>query len=439
MSNWHWLHGTDLTERTINSPFTTQHQSFLTRLTRHLNTVDNYILLGYCSVMYDFKKDLIQIKQAGLYRDLLTIHSQSAPKTVVDGREMLMMASNDYLGLCFHSRMKKMAQQALKKWGTGAGSARLISGNMSLFSDLEKKLASFKATEDALVYSTGYMANAGILSALGGGEDVIYSDELNHASIIDGCRLSRARVEIYRHRDMAALESLLKKGKKYGKRIIVTDGVFSMDGDIAPVPALVDLTQRHEAILIVDDAHATGVLGERGRGTLEHFHLCGTTDTVIMGTMGKAMGCFGAFIAGGRDLKKFLVNCSRSFIFTTALPPSVLASALEALQIIKKEPERRQRLRDNYSFFRKALNELGFNTLESETQIIPIMMGSSVTALDFARHLFDKGLFIQAIRPPAVPEGSARLRLTVMATHTMEDIKQALAILEKAGKRFRII
>jgi 8-amino-7-oxononanoate synthase len=390
-------------------------------------------------MMLNFKNDLNNIKAAGLYRKLLTIGSQSAPKVVVEGREMLMMSSNDYLGLCSHPRMKKLAGDALQQWGTGSGASRLISGNVSLFSDLEEKLARFKETEDALVFSSGYMANAGLLTALTGKEDIIYSDKLNHASIIDGCRLSRARVETYPHRDTDALESLLQKGVAYRRRIIVTDGVFSMDGDIAPVPAQVELAEKYDAVLIVDDAHGTGVLGQKGKGTLEHFGLCGNKNVIIMGTMGKALGCFGAFVAGSTELKELLINRARSFIFTTALPPSVVASAQVALQIIEEEPERRQQLRENFSFFKKALNEMGFNTLESQTQIIPIMIGDPQTTVDMAGSLLDEGIFIQAIRPPTVPEGSSRLRITVMATHTMDDLKQALAILEKTGRKFRII
>lgn len=401
--------------------------------------VDNPFIAGYSFWMHTLKEDLIQTERAGLYRKLINVFSPSASRVVVDGREMLMLASNDYLGLCAHPRIKKRIVQTLQEWGAGSGASRLISGNVSLFSDLEKKLADFKQTEDALVFSTGYMANIGLLSALGERGDVIYSDELNHASIIDGCRLSRARVEIYPHRDMDVLESLLKKGSDYRRRIIVTDGVFSMDGDIAPVASLIGLAEKYAALLIVDDAHGTGVLGQHGKGTLEHFGLCDTAHTIIMGTMGKALGCFGAFVAGSTELKQFLVNRARSFIFTTALPPANVAAALEALQIVEEEPERRQRLRENFSFLQRSLNEMGFNTLESETQIIPIMIGPPETAVAMARYLFDENIFIQAIRPPTVPEGSSRLRITVTATHTVEDLKQALDVLEKAGKRFRVI
>jgi 8-amino-7-oxononanoate synthase len=384
------------------------------------------------------EEELKQIEEAGLYRKLLQVSSQSGPRVTIDGKEMLMMASNDYLGLCADPRIKQSAAKAIPYWGVGSGASRLISGNTAIFRELEKQLAEFKQTEDALVFSTGYMANLGLLSTLAQEEDIIYSDELNHASIIDGCRLSRAKAEVFPHRNMDALESMLKGGAVFRRRIIVTDGVFSMDGDLAPLPRLYDLAQKYEAILIVDDAHATGVLGKHGGGTAEHFGLDGKMG-IIMGTMGKAMGCFGAFIAGSRLLKEFLINRSRSFIFTTALPALLVASALEALQIIKQEPHRRALLWENVSFFRKGLKSLGFNTLDSVTQIIPLWIGEASLATAMARHLMQEGLFIQAIRPPTIPEGSSRLRITVMATHTREDLDFAIGVLAKIGRKLKII
>lgn len=384
------------------------------------------------------KEDLIQISEAGLYRKLLQVRSQSGPRVSIDGKEMLMLSSNDYLGLCSHPRLKQSAKKALNNWGVGSGAARLISGNMIIFQELEKRLATFKRTEDVLIFSTGYMANLGLLSALGQREDIIYSDELNHASIIDGCRLSRAKVEVFPHKNTTALASLLKKGAQFRRRLIITDGVFSMDGDLAPLDQLVELARRYEALLIVDDAHGTGVLGENGHGTVEHFGLDGNVD-IIMGTMGKALGCFGAFVAGSKQLKEFLINRARSFIFTTALPPATVATALEALRIITEEPERRKRLWENVSFFREALQSLGFNTLESATQIIPLWVGETSLALNMASFLMKKGVFIQAIRPPTVPGGSARLRITIMATHTRKDLEFALVALEKTGRKFNII
>jgi len=389
--------------------------------------------------MLSFTNELQQIRQAGLYRVLREACSQSGPKVNIAGREMLMMASNDYLGLCSHPRVVKKAQQAMETWGAGSGAARLVSGNISLFDDLEQKLAAFKETEDSLVFSTGYMANIGLLSALAGSGDVIYSDELNHASIIDGCRLSGARIEVFPHRDAGALEDLLRKAARYRRKIIITDGVFSMDGDIAPLPLLMELANRYDAFLIVDDAHGTGVLGEQGRGTLEHLDLCANGSVAIMGTMGKAMGGFGAFVAGTSELKQFLINRSRSFIFTTALPPSVVASAIEALDVLQKEPERRMQLHKNHLFFRNGLKALGFNILGSTTHIVPVMVGDPETAVAMADYILGEDVFILAIRPPTVPEKSSRLRITVMATHTRGDLEQALEVLERAGRKFGII
>jgi len=389
--------------------------------------------------MFTLDEELLHIEQAGLYRKLRIMHSPSGPRVVIDGREMVMLASNDYLGLCSHPRMIRRSQDALNAWGTGSGAARLICGNHALFPELEKKIAAFKQTEDALVFSTGYMANTGLLAALAGSQDAIYSDELNHASIIDGCRLSRASVEIYPHRDIAVLESMLIHGSGFRRRIIVSDGVFSMNGDIAPVPDLLGLARRYDAFLIIDDAHGTGVTGQSGRGTLEHFGLCGSPDIITVGTLGKALGCFGAFIAGSRQLKALLINRCRSFMFTTALPASLAASALEALEIIEDEPERRLQLAQNSAFMRSGLRSLGFNTLASETQIMPVIIGPPGEAVAISKHLFDKDIFIQAIRPPTVPEGSARLRITVTATHTQADLEIALDALKEAGKRFGVL
>jgi len=385
-----------------------------------------------------FHQDLIQLEEEGLYRQLRTISAQKGPRVTVDGKELLVMASNDYLGFCYHPALQQAAQKALNTWGAGSGSSRLISGNTAIFRDLEKKIAQLKGTEDALVFSTGYMANMGLLTAVAEKDDVIYSDALNHASIIDGCRLSRAQVEIFPHRDTDALETLLKKRKQFRRRFIITDGVFSMDGDLAPLPRLTELATAYSAQLIVDDAHGTGVLGSRGGGTAQHFGLEGKI-AIIMGTMGKALGCFGAFVAGSSELREYLINRARTFIFTTALPPAVIASALAAIELIAKEPQKRQALWDNVSFFRKGLKDIGFNTLESTTHIIPVFVGDSHMAMRLSNDLMEEGLFIQAIRPPTVPEGAARLRITVMATHSKKDLTRALEILEKAGKKHKII
>jgi 8-amino-7-oxononanoate synthase len=385
-----------------------------------------------------FHQDLIQLKESGLYRELKNILSPAGTRVIVDGKELLMLASNDYLGYCSHPGIKQAAQKALHTWGAGSGAARLISGNAAICRDLEKKIARLKGTEDALVFSTGYMANIGLLSAVAEKNDVIFSDALNHASIIDGCRLSRAQVEIFPHRDTDALEALLKKSRQFRRRFIVTDGVFSMDGDLAPLPRLAELARAYSAQLIVDDAHGTGVLGSRGGGIAEHFGLEGQVD-IIMGTMGKALGCFGAFVAGSGELRDYLINRARTFIYTTALPPAVIAGAIEALELLEKEPQTRQALQDNAAFFRKGLQERGFNISASTTQIIPVLVGDAQTAMRLASDLMEEGLFIQAIRPPTVPEGSARLRITLMATHTKKDLTRALEILDSVGKRYNLI
>jgi 8-amino-7-oxononanoate synthase len=388
--------------------------------------------------MGPFKQDLAQITQAGRYRKLREISSSKGPRVIIGGKTVLLMASNDYLGFCSHPAIKKAAQDAISVWGTGSGASRLISGNISLLRELEAQLASLKKTEDALVFSTGYMANIGLLSVVGEAGDVIYSDELNHASIIDGCRMSRAHVEVYPHKDTERLATLLKQGQQFRRRTIVTDGVFSMDGDLAPLPRLVELARAHAAMIIVDDAHATGVLGKQGGGTAEHFGLHGEVD-IIMGTMGKALGCFGAFVAGSGELRELLINRARPFIFTTALPPAVVASAREALRLLDKEPEWRKALWKNVDFFKKGLQAHGFSTHDSATPIIPIVVGDASLAVTISESLLQEGLFIQAIRPPTVPEGSSRLRITVSAAHTKEDLSSALSILEKVGKKHNII
>jgi 8-amino-7-oxononanoate synthase len=401
--------------------------------------VDNRPRVGYRHAMLNLSHELTSLQQAGLYRRMVRLASASGPRVIIDGRQVLLLASNDYLGLAAHPRMKARAQEATGRWGTGSGASRLISGNTTLLDELEVALARFKETEAALVFNTGYMANAGLLQALAGPEDVIFSDELNHASIIDGCRLSHARIKVYPHRDTQILEELLKKCSHARRRIIITDGVFSMDGDLAPLPELATLSSRYDSVLIVDDAHGTGALGPTGRGTLEHFGLAGRPDIIVMATLGKALGSFGACIAGSRDLREYLINRARSFIFTTALPPAAAAAALEALQILEDEPDLRNRLADNADFMRAGLSALGFNTLDSRTQIIPLLIGDPGKAVTMAGRLFEKGLFIQAIRPPTVPQGSSRLRITVMADHTRQDLAWALDILAKTGRELNII
>ena len=389
--------------------------------------------------MLNLENELDALRSEGLYRSLRPLAGATGPRVTVQGRELLLLASNDYLGLAAHPRMIASIRKAAVQWGAGSGASRLVSGSTTLAEELEQALARFKGTETALVFNSGYAANLGLLQALAGPGDVIFSDELNHASIIDGCRLSRARTEIYPHRDAGALEGLLRESAGGGRRIIVTDGVFSMDGDLAPLPELLDLARRYGCALIIDDAHGTGALGRTGRGTLEHFGIAWAPDIIVMGTFGKALGSFGAFAACSGVVRRYLINRARSFIFTTALPPAVLASAAEALAIVDDEPGLLGMLAENAAFMREGLRSRGFNILGSCTHIMPIVAGAPERAVAMADRLFAAGMFLQAIRPPAVPPGSSRLRLTVMAGHTRQDLAWALERITEAGREIGII
>ncbi len=384
-----------------------------------------------------FEKELSDIKNKGLYRRLRLVESEQASKVVIEGKEVILLSSNNYLGLANHPKIKEAAKKAVDKYGAGSGAARLISGNCILYKELEEKIAAFKKTEAALVFGSGYLANIGILSTVAGEGDLILSDELNHASIIDGCRLSRAEKIIYRHKDTKHIEEILSKNRS--KRIlIVTEAVFSMDGDIAPLPEIIDIAKRYNAMVMVDDAHATGVLGKRGRGTAEHFGIEKGID-IYMGTLGKALGCYGAYAAGDRGLIEFLINKARGFIFTTALPPSVLASAIKAIEILDEEPNLIKKLWGNRNYLLDGLRNIGLNTMRCETPIIPILIGNAEKALKMSEGLFEEGIYAPAIRPPTVPENTCRLRLAVMAAHTKEDLDIALKAFEKVGKALNII
>ncbi len=352
-------------------------------------------------------------------------------------RELLMLASNNYLGLANDPRITRAIADAAIADGGGSGASRHISGSMSLHETLENRLAAFKGTEAAVLYNTGYMANVGIISALVGPEDAVFSDELNHASIIDGCRMSGAAKEIYRHSDMADLERRLSRSRARHK-LVVTDAVFSMDGDLAKLREIVDLARRHNAWTMVDEAHATGVFGRSGRGLVDHFGLTGKID-VIMGTLGKALGGFGAFAAGSRKLVDFLINRSRMLIFTTALPPEVCAGSLAALGILEQEPERIARLHQLSAGFRDRLKEAGLDLCGSVTPIVPVRIGPEEKTLAIARELWNEGIFAIAIRPPTVPEGTCRIRTTVMATHTEADLAGAAARIVAACRRHGVI
>ncbi len=371
------------------------------------------------------EEELKEIKGKGLYRSLRLIEGEQGPEVSLEGKRVVMLCSNNYLGLANHPRLKEAAIEAVKKYGIGSGASRLISGNMELHEELERKIAGFKYTEAALAFSSGYFCNIGVIDCLMGKGDLILSDEFNHASIVDGCRLSRAQVRIYPHKDLNVLEEELKRLKGYRRKLIVTDGVFSMDGDLAPLPEIVELANKYEAMTMVDEAHATGVMGEGGRGCVEYFGLEGKID-IQMGTLGKALGCSGAYVAGERELIDYLINRARSFIFTTALPPPVCAAAIAAIDIVTQDHQLRNRLWENTKFFREGLSQTELPVGKSETPIIPIVIGESSTTMRMCEILLQRGIYAQGIRPPTVPEGSSRIRTTVMATHNREHLNRAL-------------
>ncbi|MGR3311081.1 MAG: 8-amino-7-oxononanoate synthase [Candidatus Brocadiales bacterium] len=384
----------------------------------------------------DFLIDkLKELKESGLFRDLKTVEGAQEPFLKIDGKRYLSFCSNNYLGLASHPKVMQAATEAIEKYGWGAGASRLVSGNTALHERLEEEIALFKHTEDSIVFPTGYMANIGAICSLVSQGDIVIGDILNHASIVDGCRQSGATFRFYPHCDMNKLEHILRKASEYRKRLIVTDSVFSMDGDIAPLPEIVDLAQRYNAMTMIDEAHGTGVFGKGGRGVAEHFNLEGRID-VVMGTLSKAMGSLGGFVAGSRDLAAYLRNRARSFMYTTALPPAVCAASIAALRLIQEEPSLREMLWRNASCVEEGLKKIGLykgvgaycNTpmLTQKGPIFPIIIGESRRALEVSNQLFEENIFIPAIRPPTVPEGTSRLRLTVMSTHTPEHIHKLI-------------
>jgi 8-amino-7-oxononanoate synthase len=361
---------------------------------------------------------------ADLRRTLRRIDSAQDTWVTLDGRRVLMLCSNNYLGLANHPALIEAACAAARDHGVGAGASRLVSGSMRRHHELEERLAAFKGTEAALLFNSGYHANLGVIAALAGEGDLILSDQLNHASIIDGCRLSRAQVFVYRHCDLDSLETGLRRLAR--RKLIVTDSVFSMDGDVAPLRGIAALADRYGAMVMVDEAHATGVLGPSGAGAVE---MLGVRDaiTVQMATLGKALGCFGAFVAGRRDLVDWLANVARSFVYTTALPPPVVAAAGAALTLIEAEPERRGRILALADHLAAGLRRLGYRVPETRTPIVPVLVGDPSETMSLCERLLANGVFVQGIRPPTVPPGTARLRATTMATHDRSDVELAIA------------
>jgi len=378
--------------------------------------------------------ELQAIKNAALYRRLRRVENEQGPTLILDGREVINFSSNNYLGIANHPALAKAAKQAIDRYGCGAGASRLISGNMALHEELENRLAKFKGTEAALVFNSGFQANTGILSALTGETDAILSDALNHASIIDGCRLSRAKTFVYAHCDLNGLETGLKQAAGARRKLIVTETIFSMDGDEAPLAAIVELAEKYDAWVMVDEAHATGIFGARGAGVVAKLGL-GDRVLVQMGTLGKALGGFGAYVAGSRALRELLINRCRSFIFTTALPPSIMATALAAIDLVEREPERREALWDNCRQLADGLRKIGFSLGEIQSPILPLVIGDAENCMRLSEQLLERGVFAQGIRPPTVPAGTSRLRITLMATHTREHIEKALAAFEDLKKQ----
>jgi 8-amino-7-oxononanoate synthase len=370
--------------------------------------------------------DLTRIREKDLFRVLTELETGQAPEITIDGKSYILLGSNGYLGLSVDPVVKKAASEALEKYGTGSGGSRLVSGNTDLHHELEDRIARFKKTEAAILFSSGYLANVGTVSSLVGEGDVVYSDELNHASIIDGCRLSKADIKIYQHLDADHLESLLREDSdRKCRKLVVTDTVFSMDGDIAPLPEITGLSEKYGAMLMVDEAHATGVLGRRGSGATEHFGVEARVP-VVMGTLSKAVGSLGGYVAGSRRLVDFIRNRVRSYIFDTSLPAPSLAASLAAIDIIENEPERRERLWTLIRRFKSGIEGMGLRVMPSDSAIIPVLVGEAAPALRFASVLRERGVYTPAVRPPSVPPGMCRIRVTIMATHTEDQIDAAL-------------
>jgi glycine C-acetyltransferase len=380
-----------------------------------------------------------ELKQRGTYFRLRVLEDEQGPVCTYDGRRVINLASNNYLGLCEHPKLREAAIEAIRKYGVGSGAVRTIAGTMRIHMELEEKIAAFKGVKACVVFQSGFTANAGTVSSILGKDDFILSDELNHASIIDGARLSRAKIKVFRHKDVAHCEELLKEVQNEpGRKLIITDGVFSMDGDIGPVDQLCGLAEKYGALMMVDDAHASGVLGRNGRGSVDHFHCTDRVD-VQVGTLSKAIGALGGYVCGSKDLIEYLYHRARPFLFSTSHPPSVAASCIAAFDLLESEPERIDRLWSNTRYFKEQLTKVGFDvggrtTPASETPITPIIIGDGRKTMEFSRALFDAGLMATGIAFPTVPEGKARIRTIMTSEHTREQIDQSLEILTTVAR-----
>jgi glycine C-acetyltransferase len=388
--------------------------------------------------------ELNTLKTKGTHFRLRVLDDEQAAVCTFDGKKVINLASNNYLGLTTHPKLREAALEAIRKYGVGSGAVRTIAGTMKIHMELEEKIARFKNVEACVVFQSGFAANAGTVSAVLGKEDFIISDQLNHASIIDGARLSRAKILVFEHKNIAQAEERLASIKDQpGKRLLISDGVFSMDGDIGPLPALCDLAEKYGAIMMVDDAHASGVLGRNGRGTIDHFKMHGRVD-IQVGTLSKAIGALGGYVCGTRDLIDILYHRARPFLFSTSHPPSVAATCIAAFDVLESEPERIEKLWENTRFWKRELGLLGFDiggksTPASETPITPIIIGDGKLTMDVSRELFKEGVLGTGIAFPTVPEGKARIRTIVTATHTEDELQQALEVLKRVGKRMGIL
>jgi 8-amino-7-oxononanoate synthase len=379
----------------------------------------------------DVGQRLDDLRAAGLYRRLRLIESPQGPRVTLDGSEVLLLCSNNYLGLADHPRVRQAAADAAERFGAGAGASRLISGNMSLHERLEERLADFAGYPAALLFGSGYLANLGTVAALAGRGQVVFSDELNHASLIDGCRISRAERFVFRHADLEHLSWGLRKAAGRAS-LIVTDSIFSMDGDVAPIAELLELARRHGCRLLVDEAHATGSLGPGGRGAVAEAGLSGEVD-VVVGTLGKTLGSYGAYACASEEIVDLLVNVARPFIFSTALPPPAVGAAIAAIAILEGQPGMVEHLRRNGAILREALMQRGLDVGSSRTQIVPVVVGQAETAVALCERALEGRVFAQAIRPPTVPEGTSRLRLSVMANHRANDLYAAARVIADAA------
>ncbi len=380
-----------------------------------------------------------ELRAAGSYFRLRELESACEPVCRADGREVINLASNNYLGLANHPKLKEAAAAAIRDFGVGSGAVRTITGTMAMHMELERRIAAFKHTEACVVFQSGFTANAGTVSSILTPDDHIISDALNHASIIDGCRLSRAKIHVFRHADAAHAAEILESLKDTpGRKLLISDGVFSMDGDIGPLDALVPLAENYGAIMMVDDAHASGVLGRNGRGSVDHFGLHGRVH-VQVGTLSKAIGALGGYVCGSKDLIEYLYHRARPFLFSTSHPPAVTAACLAAFELLEQEPERIEALWENTRYFQSALRDAGFDTGRTQTPITPIHVGEARMAMEFSSALFDEGLWATGIGFPTVPKGQARIRAIVTATHTKTQLDQAVAILGRVARRIGLL